>query len=301
MRVLYAGSLVSVMERQIGPAFERRCRCSFRGEGRGSNAIANLILAGVRDPDVFVSADTAALRRLTGTPKAPGVISAYASFATSRMVLGYSPRSRFAPRFALVAAGRLRLPQLLQTRGLRIGRTDPRADPKGYRVLIAMQLAEHFFHAPGLAHVLGAVQNPAQIFPEEQLAVRLENGDLDAAFLYAVEARSRRLPAIEFPAAINLGDARRAGDYAKASVRIGGTVRRGAPIVYALAVLTGAPNPAGGREFVQFLLSRYGRHLLRVAGLEPMSNLSNGGFNENFGNARRPRDHQCRRQRRAWR
>jgi len=266
VHVLYAGSLVRVMERQIGPAFERRCRCSFQGEGRGSNAIANLILAGVRDPDVFISADTAALKRLMGTGKAPGMISAYASFATSRLVLGYSARSRFASRFAAAAAGRLTLPELLQTPGLRIGRTDPRLDPKGYRTLIAMRLEAKLTHDDRLVRVLEDAAN--QTLPEAQLLVRLENGDLDVAFLYSTESQSRHLTALELPAAANLGHPALARDYASTTVTVDGKTYRGAPIAYALTMLNAAANEQGAQNFVRYLLYGNGRVSLSESGVD---------------------------------
>jgi ABC-type molybdate transport system substrate-binding protein len=54
VNVLYAGSLISVMETKIGPAFSH-LGYDYRGEGHGSIQDANMIIDGQRFPDVFIS------------------------------------------------------------------------------------------------------------------------------------------------------------------------------------------------------------------------------------------------------
>ena len=62
----------------------------------------------------------------------------------------------------------------------RLGRTDPKLDPKGYRTLFLFDLAERYYREANLAQkILGGADNPTQIFPEEQLLVRLETGQLE--------------------------------------------------------------------------------------------------------------------------
>jgi molybdate/tungstate transport system substrate-binding protein len=56
VNVLYAGSLVNLMERSIGPAFEKATGEHFRGYAAGSNKIANEIKGKLRRGDVFISA-----------------------------------------------------------------------------------------------------------------------------------------------------------------------------------------------------------------------------------------------------
>ena len=45
VNVLYAGSLVNLMERSVGPAFEKETGLHFQGYAAGSNKIANEIKA----------------------------------------------------------------------------------------------------------------------------------------------------------------------------------------------------------------------------------------------------------------
>ena len=57
VNVLYAGSLVNLMEHGIGPAFDKATGDNFRGFGGGSNGLANQIKGKLRRGDVFVSAN----------------------------------------------------------------------------------------------------------------------------------------------------------------------------------------------------------------------------------------------------
>jgi molybdate/tungstate transport system substrate-binding protein len=264
--VAYAGSLVTAFERAIGPAFAKT-GYTFHGEAKGSVALAKLIQGGLRRPDVFVSADLAVLDDLLRAQHGE-FVRWYVPFAESRLVVGYAPSSAFAPAFVDVARGRRDLADVLAEPGLRLGRTDPALDPKGYRTIVALKLLERVAKRPGLeARVLGEARNPAQIFPEETLEARLESGDLDAAFLYATESAARRLPAVELPAQANLGDPKRAAEYGEKSVEIEGVVRKGTPIVYGVTVPNVARNPDGGAAFVDFLFSASGVTLLERSGL----------------------------------
>src|ERR1700691_3044202 len=57
VNVLYAGSLVNLMEHGIGPAFEQATGESFRGFAGGSKELANQIKGRLRPGDVFISAN----------------------------------------------------------------------------------------------------------------------------------------------------------------------------------------------------------------------------------------------------
>ena len=55
---MYAGSLVKIFETSLGPSFQNQTGYTYVGEGKSSVQIANLIIDGFRNPDVFVSACT---------------------------------------------------------------------------------------------------------------------------------------------------------------------------------------------------------------------------------------------------
>ncbi|MDQ6929378.1 MAG: substrate-binding domain-containing protein [Candidatus Eremiobacteraeota bacterium] len=231
VQVVYAGSLVTPMERAVGPAFSRDCACPFQGEGKGSVALAKMIEGGVRNPDVFISADSRLMDELLHPGTGKPFISKYVIFGAAQLVLGYSPRSAFGAKFRSVGAGKTAVAALLKEPGLRLGRTDPKLDPKGIRTV-------HALRGLGLSADLG------EIFPEEDLLVRLESGDLDAAFLYSTESKSRNVPAVNLPAAATRD-----------------------PIRYSFAILDSAANPQGAQKFENFLLTGPGKAILEAAGV----------------------------------
>ena len=265
--VSYAGSLVTIMENAVRPAVAKK-GIDFKGEAKGSVALANLIKSGLRSPDVFISADLKVLDDLM-TPASKNVVTWYAPFATTRLVVGYASNSPFASDFVAVARGTKKLGDVLLSPNLKVGRTDPTLDPKGYRTIIAAKLLEASGAAPaGFAtKLLGDDRNPAQIFPEETLLARLETGDLDVAFLYATESVARKVPALELPATANLGDPSQAPHYATVSVTIAGTKHTGSPAIYGVTIPTVAPDKASAEAFVSYLLGTGGQNLLTAAGV----------------------------------
>jgi molybdate/tungstate transport system substrate-binding protein len=233
VNVLYAGSLVNLMERSVGPAFEKSTGLQFRGYAAGSNKIANEIKGKLRRGDVFIN------QTLMGADNGDHV-SWYVSFAESPLMIGYNPKSKFAADFKTK-----RWDQVLQEPGIRIGRTDPKLDPKGAFTVEMMTKAADLYHQPDLVEkTLGDPENPAQVLPEETLVGRLQSGQLDAGFFYSTETSDLKIPA--FQPAPELA--------AKAS--------------YTLTILSDAPNSAGAARFVDFLLSAQGRALLKQHGVD---------------------------------
>ncbi|MGH3851035.1 MAG: substrate-binding domain-containing protein, partial [Pseudonocardiaceae bacterium] len=118
--VLYAGSLVNLMEHDLGPKFDAATGYTFQGQGAGSTALANQIKGKVKQADVFVSASTKADTALEGQANGSWV-SWYATFASAPLVLGYNPKSSFAADLASKP-----WQQVITEPGFRLGRTDPK-------------------------------------------------------------------------------------------------------------------------------------------------------------------------------
>jgi molybdate/tungstate transport system substrate-binding protein len=266
--VIYAASLTSVFERRVGPGFEGATGFSFQGEGKGSIAIANLIRDKVRRPDVFVSADLAANQALQGSANGD-YVAWWIPFARSELVVGWSPKSSFASDFEAARSGKRTWESVLEQPGLKLGRTDPELDPKGYRTLFLFQLDEQRTGQAGLSQkILGASGNPAQIFPEEQLVARLQAGQLDVGFFYTVEAVEAELPYLRLPAEVNQGDPAQAARYATvAYTNKKGQTFKGSPVLYTVTIPSTVRNGQGAAAFVQYLLSRPGQSQLAQAGL----------------------------------
>jgi ABC-type molybdate transport system substrate-binding protein len=102
VNVLYAGSLVNLMEHGIGPAFEKATRDKFQGYGGGSNGLANQIKGKLRRGDVFISANPKVNNDLMGASNGDWV-NWYVAFAQSPWLsatirrAGLQPSSRPNP------------------------------------------------------------------------------------------------------------------------------------------------------------------------------------------------------------
>lgn len=100
--MLYAGSLVSIMETKIGPAFSH-LGYDYRGEVHGSIQDANMITDGQRFPDVFISVGEKAITKLIDNN--PSLAKWYIGFASDELVIAYNPKSQFAADFEKAKIG----------------------------------------------------------------------------------------------------------------------------------------------------------------------------------------------------
>lgn len=267
LRVAYAGSMGAVMDDALGPAFARAHGADYQGVGQGSYALARLLAAGEMQADVFVCVTPGPLRVL----EQAGRVALAVPVASTRMVLIYSPRSRFAADFAASAQHGKAWYEVLRAPGLRFGRTDPGVDPQGANALLTLQLAARYYHQPDLLQqVAGALQNPEQIFAEPSLLSRLEAGQVDATLGYASAAYSHHLPVIDLPAEIDLAQpAMQVAWYADAGLTLAdGEKLRVQPLVFYAAVLKNAKHPALARAFADFLQSAAGQALLHAHGYD---------------------------------
>lgn len=230
--VLYAGSLVNLMEHDLGPAFSRTGGYSFQGIGAGSTELVSQIKGKVRRGDVFVSASPKADAALQGAANG-NYVSWYSTFAKAPLVIGYNPHSSFASAFRSKPWY-----EVITRAGIKLGRTDPKLDPKGKLTVEAIGQATALLHMPTLTRTLAS----AQVFPEESLVGRLESGQLDAGFFYANEAKEQHIPAVPMT-----------------PVSLSAT--------YTVTILGGAPDPRAAEAFVAFLLGPRGRATLTRHGL----------------------------------
>lgn len=211
-QALVAGSLLVVANRVSGATVE----------AHGSLTARNLVVDGARDPDVLALADPLLFEGLTDTATL---------FATNALVLAYHPDSAHADAIEAEWTG------ALARDDLRLGRTDPKADPLGYRTVLAMKLAtDRRSVAPGLL-------DDSFVFPETALVRTLESGKLDAAFVYRNMAVEHDLPFVDLPASIDFSDPARADTYASVSLDLPNGLVRGAPIRYGATALTEAGEP----------------------------------------------------------
>jgi molybdate/tungstate transport system substrate-binding protein len=232
--VLYAGSLVNFITKQVGPAFQKASGCTVTGKGAGSTALVTDIKGKVDKGDVFISASPKATATLMGSKNGDWV-SWYVSYASSDVVLGYNPKSKFA-----AAIKSKPWYQAITESGLKLGFTDPATDPKGKLVADALSTTAKSKNLPALTTI---ENDKGDVFPEETLVARLQSGQLDAAFFYTAEA---------IPANI-------------ATVPLTGLTEKA---TYTISTLKGAPNEAGAEAFVAYLLGPDGQAFLKQDGFD---------------------------------
>src|SRR6202043_5136 len=187
VNVLYAGSLVNLITKQAGPAFQTASGYSVTGAGAGSTALVTDIKGKVYKGDVFISASPTATKTLIGSANGDWV-TWYASFASSKLVLGYNANSKFASVIKTEPWYKA-----ITTPGLKLGFTDPATDPKGKLVAEALTDTAKSKSLPALTTI---ENNKADVFPEETLVARLQAGQLDAAFFYTIEATPVNIPTV---------------------------------------------------------------------------------------------------------
>lgn len=266
VEVAYAGSMGSLMEGQVKVAVEQRLGYEFQGRAQGSDALANLIVAGSIRPDVFLPVTPGPMMTVLRGGKARAGIP----IARTSMVIAYSPKSRFAAQFAAAGKpGGMPWWQILEQPGLRFGRTDPVADPQGRNIIFVMQLAARYYRQPDLVQrIIGNDLSPQQTFGEPSVMERLQSGELDAASAYKIQPGPFALPYITLPPQIDLGDERYRADYANASLTLNGKTYHPEPVAYYAAVLDAAPHPKPAAAFVDWLRGEEAQAILRGAGYD---------------------------------
>jgi molybdate/tungstate transport system substrate-binding protein len=165
-------------------------------------------------------------------------VSWYATYATSPLVLGYNPGSKFAADLKSKPWY-----EVITEPGFRLGFSDPATDPKGAFAVQAMTDTAAKNDLPALKAL---AHDTANEFPEETLVGRLQSGQLDASFFYLGEAIAAKIPTVPLT-----------GEAFKAS--------------YTVTVLNNAPHQAAAEAFVSYLLGPDGQRILKRDGFTPVT------------------------------
>jgi molybdate/tungstate transport system substrate-binding protein len=259
--VAYASSLEFLNENDVKPAFTAATGAGYSGTGNASGTLEQFISSGEIKPNVFESVGGDNI-----TPLEPKFTNWYVQYAATSMVIAYNPKSKYASEFKAYADGSKPLSTLfstlLQTPGLKLGRTDPNTDPQGRDFIYMLELAQKYYNLPSdtVSKILGTTDfgtsSSSQIYAESSLDSTLQSGQLDASSAFITQAKELGLDYIPLPAAINLGDAALASTYKTASVTIKTGTKTGSPQDIDITII-GTPTPAA-EAFVAYTLSPAG-------------------------------------------
>jgi molybdate/tungstate transport system substrate-binding protein len=264
--VYLAASLTTALQASLD-SFAVRNDIVVQRESGASLEHARKITELGRIPDVIALADVEVFPQLL----MPAHVSWYAEFARNRMIVGYTDKSRHAAEIDST-----NWTKILSMADVQVGRPDPDLAPAGYRTLLMLQLAERYYHSPGLAARVLANAPRRNMRPNAaELAALLQTGELDYIFDYESVAAAYGFKALHLPSAIDLGDPAQATEYATARARVKGkgndsVTFAGAPIVYALSVPRAAPHRAAAQRLARFLLSADGRRMMRAARVDAL-------------------------------
>jgi len=223
--VISAGSLDTLMTKSVAPAFHKATGYTLVDTSGGSTADAAEIKDKVYVADVFVSASPAADTSLEGKSNGDWV-SWYASFASSPEVLGYDPKSKFAADLKTMPWYKV-----ITMPGFRLGRTNPTQDPGG---VLAVKALEETAKAKNLPALTKLATETSDEYSEDTEEAGIQNGQLDASFMYEADANSQDSPFVKLTG-VNL-----AGDYT-------------------ITLVKGAPHTAAAEAFIKFLLGPTGQ------------------------------------------
>jgi molybdate/tungstate transport system substrate-binding protein len=222
-------------------------------EAAGSVECARKITEIKREADIMASADYKIIDNL--------LIPQYATknylFAGNEMVLVYTKKSKYSNE---INANNWY--EILLRSNVHYGRSDPNADPCGYRTLLTLQLAQRYYNIPYIAEQIEQKDNRFIRPKEVDLLALLETGAIDYIFLYRSVAVQHGLDFLILPTEINLGNADYSDYYAQASVKIRGSAPSdtllitGEPMVYGITIPTNAPNKLLAEKYLSFFLHR---------------------------------------------
>jgi molybdate/tungstate transport system substrate-binding protein len=217
--------------------------------------------------DVLGVADYSLIPKLMSDASKPHA-AFYLGFVSNQITFAYTSQSKGASQ--LTASNWYKV---LAEPGVHIGRSNPAADPSGYQVLQMLQLAQGYYHDPGLsAAVLKNSPDSSVAETETSLLAALQSGQIDYLAIYKSNALEDHLKYIALPAQINLSDSSMAAQYAKVSVNAGSLgAKAGKPIIYGLTIPSNAPDPALAEKFISFVLSPQGQAIMSSNGFVVIS------------------------------
>ena len=208
-------------------------------------------------------------------------------FATNRLVLAYSPTSKYA--------GDLNVDnwyRVLARPDVKVGFADPRIDALGYRALMLAQLSEAYYKDNTIFDNLfsrafkqafdvkeengvSVIYVPELIEPSDnrivlrgssvQTIALVQSGDIDYTFEYLSVVKQQGLKYLELPSEIDMGSEQFSDLYKTVRVKL--DFRRfksiepvfyGQPIIYGLTIPRNAPHRAEAIKFISYLLGKDG-------------------------------------------
>jgi len=271
LTIFHAGSLSMPLKAAADSFKIENTGVTIRLEAAGSVESARKITELNRQCDIMASADYKIIDNLLIPMHADWNIL----FSSNEMALVYTKKSRYAD-----IIDQNNWFEVLLRPDVHYGRSDPDADPCGYRTLLTLQLAERFYNKQTIAYEIGSKDNRFIRPKEVDLIALLETNTIDYIFLYRSVAIQHGLEYLSLPDEINLGNPVFANVYMLAHVKIRGSsigdtlTLIGEPMVYGITIPKNAPNRLLAEEFLKFFLHpEKGVKIIEQMGMPPLDPL----------------------------
>jgi molybdate/tungstate transport system substrate-binding protein len=266
--IFHAGSLSYPLKALIEAFNTEHPDIEIISEAAGSLATARKVTELKRKADILALADYQIVDRLL----IPDYANFNIHFASNSIGLAYTEHSHYAetinPENWL---------EILKKPEVKIGASDPDADPCGYRTRMLLQLAEKTESQENLIDELFTPQKLHQRPKETDLIALLETKTIDYIFLYESVSRQHGLKFLALSDSVNLSQPTLNKWYKNAALIVRGSEEgskiqlEGEAIVYGLTVLKDAPNKTNAYFFLQWMLNPdKGLKTIRDAGLTPV-------------------------------
>jgi molybdate/tungstate transport system substrate-binding protein len=246
----------------------------------GSFALARQIASGSQ-VDVFVPVALSA-----AAPSNLGSLSSNwaIGFASDQIVIAYSNATLSVPAAMSVIGAHQQAAKsnatsdwnaafaALSSGTVKIGISDPNADPAGLRGWLALEAAGSLYAGEQSAYTAPLLQAKANVTGSAaaNMVAPLQAGQFQFLFTYRSAAIAQHLGYLQLDHRVNLGDQRLAASYALLTYRLASGLAKGAPIILCMTVPTNAPHASEAMQFVQYLAKSSGP-VVSAYGLQPFT------------------------------
>ena len=287
--IYHAGSLTAAFNKIEAAFTAEHPEITIVDKFGGSINLARQVTVGSEPADLYASADYEDIDLLLKPKWANYTIR----FAQGAMVLVYKiddpnpaaevnaiadPRVAFDPNAnpPSIPDAVTNWTSILAHAGVWIGGGDPSTDPGIYRGLLIMQLAEKYYHQPGLYQALykNDTYRDGDKSPTPPVDYRF-------TYLHSALAMARKDPSVRLarlPAEIDLSDPSKQAFYSQVTLSIPGLATndphvtiKGSRVEWGITLLNSSRNSANAIEFLRFLLTpNKGGELEQTTGPEPI-------------------------------
>ena len=248
-------------------------------KGGGSFALAQQIAQG-NPVSVFVSVSKSAV----SSSYLKNVSSGWAvAFAGDQMTIAYSNASAQGPAAEEIISAYKTAASTnstsawseffsdLSSGSVKIGISNPNADPGGLRGWLALEAAGKVYAGNESYFASRMISKSGNITggSAAELVAPLESGQIQFLFIYKSAAIAHKLDYLQLPSSVNFGNASYSAYYSQFKYTISSGVESGSPIMLFVTVPSDATNYAGSLEFVSYIVKH--TSMLQSYGLTPFS------------------------------